>query len=271
MGSKILEVAQEGLVQIRRDRDKSQYPVVTPSMIPFEMATSVISAAQKFVVPILSFPGAPLVFPTGHEKAGQPITDWQGNPIGDSGVVFRNAKDNCWQAAPSDGTGVVIMNQVTREQAQQLHAAYQSMVAGEAPALGPLQRFLRYASDVVGIGDMYNSDVGFIAKNMTPVEPGNFIIDALGRTFGFLKRDARDISMAIYLLGGFQFQGPAATAQLFENGGVIVRAPNQDAPYGVQPDAFRETYRLADGGTEITDPEAQMHSVRVEELLRLKR
>jgi hypothetical protein len=63
-------------------------------------AVKVISAAQKFILPIPPLQdGAPLVYPSGQQDKdgesieGQPISDWQGNPVGTSGIVFRNAKD----------------------------------------------------------------------------------------------------------------------------------------------------------------------------------
>ena len=86
-------------------------------------STSVISNAQKFIIPVPAFgrSGEPLVYPLISDKAGQPILDYTGKPVGDRGLVFFNGKDNSWQAVLGDGEGVVIINEVTREQATKLY------------------------------------------------------------------------------------------------------------------------------------------------------
>ena len=65
------------------------------------VSTPVISQAQKFILPVPAFDngGEEPDYPINHELAGEPITDWQGNPVGETGVVFFNAKDQAWQAA----------------------------------------------------------------------------------------------------------------------------------------------------------------------------
>ena len=63
--------------------------------------------------------------------------------------------------------------------------------------------------------------------------------------YGLKKRDDRDICHAVYIPGEFVFEGPAASPQIFEDGGVIVEQGGELR--GVQPDAFMRTYRLHDG------------------------
>jgi hypothetical protein len=65
-----------------------------------DYSTPVISNAQKFVIPVPAFVqgGEPLVYPQSYEKAGQPILDYTGKPLGDRGLVFFNGKDKSWQA-----------------------------------------------------------------------------------------------------------------------------------------------------------------------------
>ena len=107
--------------------------------VDFSAAKPVVSAAQKFVIPVAAFDDAdPLVYPGGTEKAGQPITDWQGNPVGAKGLVFFNQTDQCYQAAPSDGRSVIIINEVTAEQALDLREFVRGL--GERQ---PLQIFAR--------------------------------------------------------------------------------------------------------------------------------
>jgi hypothetical protein len=90
-------------------------------VIDFSEARPVISAAQKFVIPVAAFDDAdPLVYPGGTEKAGEPISDWRGNVVGTKRIIFFSEIDKCYQAAPSDGQSVIIIDEVTAEQARNL-------------------------------------------------------------------------------------------------------------------------------------------------------
>jgi hypothetical protein len=97
-------------------------------------STPVISNAQKFIIPVPAFgqSGEPLVYPPSYEKAGQAIVDYTGKPVGGSGteaargLVFFNGKDKSWQAVKGDGEGVIIINEVTPEQAKALDQNVQS-------------------------------------------------------------------------------------------------------------------------------------------------
>lgn len=215
-------------------------------------STAVISNAQKFILPVPAFGarGEPLVYPPSYEKAGQPILDYQGNPVGDRGLVFFNGKDQSWQAVKGDGEGVVIINEVTQDQAQKL---YEKVLEFQPDpnhlTLDELKQVLAFAQEQLGLVDMYNSSRTFIRENMTPV-----IATAVPRldgkeieAYGFKKRDARDINQAIYIPGNFVFAGPAASPQEFENGGVIVEQGGKMR--GVQPDIFVRTYQLRDGNS----------------------
>ena len=110
-----LKAAQRNQVAIRR---------IAPADLKVGAghSTSVISSAQKFIIPVPAFVqgGEPLVYPQGYEKAGQPILDYTGKPVGDRGLVFFNGKDKSWQAVKGDGEGVIIINEVTQEQARKL-------------------------------------------------------------------------------------------------------------------------------------------------------
>jgi len=219
--------------------------------LDFADGLKVISSAQKFVLPVPAFPngGEPLVYPAGtvdkdsKSIAGAPIADWQGKPIGDAGVVFFNGKDKSWQAAPGNGSSVVIMNQVTEQQAQKLESFIDTQF-GHRPNMGfsvnEFKQILDYARDKLGLTDMYNSDQKFISSKMT--RAGN---DTGVAGYGLHKRDDRDICQAVYIAGKGEFQGPAATPQQFDNGAVIVK--QGDSVRLVQPEIFAETYRHANG------------------------
>jgi hypothetical protein len=218
---------------------------VSPADLRFDPANStvVISSAQKFILPVpkLIAGGEPLVYPAGHEKAGQPILDYQGKQIGDKGLVFFNAKDQAWQAVAGDGEGVIIINEVNQEQAAELDRKVKELNADPNQLTLPqLKQVLDYARDELKLNDMYNSDRAFVKSKMTPVAVGDS--DA---AYGLKKRDDRDLCQAVYVPGKFTFEGPAATPQVFENGGVIVKQGEEFR--GLQPDIFMRTYRLQSG------------------------
>jgi len=240
-------------------------------------AVKVISSAQKFILPIPQLSdGEPLVYPAGTKNkageliAGQSVADWQGKPIGDNGIVFFNAKDQAVQAVKGDGTGVIIINEVTEDQARKLYSRINDVLrrtdlgleekadssSGTQKyglesaqdhfnsrslndlSLGEIKNILEYASKDLGLGDMYNSDREFVSSKMTPVGAGSGVAG-----FGLHKRDDRDICLAVRLTGQGEFIGPAATPQQFESGAVIVQ--QGDKFRLVQNDVFERTYRQA--------------------------
>ena len=131
----------------------------------FDQGTEVVSSAQKFIIPVPTFHnsggGEELVYPQGAKDgegrnlAGQAIKDWQGNPIakpGEKGVVFYNAKDRSYQAVKADGNEVIILNQVSEEQAKKLQDKL-----GEDPSklsLGKFKEALTWAHEELGLGEV---------------------------------------------------------------------------------------------------------------------
>ena len=229
----------------------------------FDQGTEVVSSAQKFIIPVPTFQnsggGEELVYPQGatdgegRNLAGQAIKDWQGNPIakpGEKGVVFYNAKDRSYQAVKADGEGVVILNQVSEEQAKKLQDKL-----GKDPSeisLGKFKEALTWAHEELGLGDQYNSDRGFIASKMNPMENSHTGVVH----YGLHRRDDRDVCRAVYVEGSGEFQGPAATAQKFDKGAILLRQPDSKAEDGfayrlIQPDAFQQTYTEKDGSAIV--------------------
>jgi hypothetical protein len=245
--------------------DKSSEPnmaarKISPADLRFDPATStsVISSSQKFIIPVPEFGGRgePLVYPKGDKKAGKPILDYEGKPIGDRGLVFFNAKDKSPQAVAGDGQGVIIINEVTKEQADRLYQTIQSFQQDPNKlTLTQLKQVLEFAREELGLGDMYNSTRSFVKNRMTPALTGE--VPRVGGTeieaYGLKKRDDRDLCHAVYIPGRFVFEGPAASPQVFEDGGVIVEQGGKFR--GVQPQIFLRTYRLQDGRqiTSLTD------------------
>lgn len=242
-------------------------PVLVPGAFDFSIATPVISAAQKFVVPVPCFPGGgePLVIPADQPDAGQRIADWRGKPVGDYGVIFWNPTDKSWQAARGDGTAVVIMNEVRGSEVGALYDRYSSYGKPDRLSLASFKAFLAFATGEIGVKDLYHSDRSFVVEHMTPVTRGSYTFESEGNTFGFLKRDARDISAAVFVDEPFCFDMPGdRPMQRMEHGGVIVALPNHKGDpsvHAVQPDVFVRSYRVAAEGKAIVDLLGQIHRV----------
>ncbi|MBO0932541.1 hypothetical protein [Fibrella aquatilis] len=211
-------------------------------------STPVISKAQKFIIPVPAFgaKGELLIYPEEQPKAGQPILDYKGNPIGERGIVFFNEKDQSWQAAPGDGQSVIIINEVTQKQAEKLyHRIYDLQLSLDELSITQLKQVLDYAKQELELKDMYNSTRSFIQEKMTPVSSGKRTPAGEDDVYGFKKRDDRDVNQAIYIPGAFLFEGPAASPQQFTRGGVIIE--QNGTTRGIQPGIFMRTYTLADG------------------------
>jgi hypothetical protein len=227
-----------------RAQQPDRVRMITPDQIDFgpEASTAVVSGTQRFVIPVPAFKdgGEPLVFPDG-EKAGQPITDWRGRPVGGRGLVFFNADDRAYQVVRGDGNGVVVIGLVTQKQAEKLVAKVHEFASDPNElALGQLKEVLRYAREDLGLLGIYDSNREFVATKMSKVAPDTGI-----SAFGLHKRDERDICRAVYVPGSGEFQGPAASPQKFANGAVILQQ-GSDVRL-IQPSAFEASYTHADG------------------------
>jgi hypothetical protein len=218
--------------------------------VDFSAAKPVVSAAQKFVIPVAAFDDAdPLVYPGGTEKAGQPITDWQGNPVGAKGLVFFNQTDQCYQAAPSDGRSVIIINEVTAEQALDLREFVRGLgEPGDNLSKSSLERVVAHVQEDLGLVDIYNSTDAFIHSKMTPVRAASTGNGA--RPCGWFKRDDRDVCRAVFVEGPGCFEGPGATPQQIPpHGAFIVRQDVKGNPNYrmVDADVMLRTYLNVDG------------------------
>ncbi len=234
---------------------------ITASQVNWDKGADVVSNAQKFVIPVPQFEGGgePLVYPAGAKDkngadiGGTPIKDWQGQPIGDNGVVFWNEKDQAWQACKADGNGVVIMNQMTEEQGKKM----MDKIGGDPNKL-TLQQFkevLEYAnSDEVGCRDMYNSDRDFISKKMNAMETSLTGVPQ----YGLFRRDDRDVCKALFADGPGEFEAPSGGGVLVkqpipEEGGILLRQPDGKVFLyrKVDLEVFVDTYKLKDGSQVV--------------------
>lgn len=249
------------------EAQNNQLPILLSADFPFgEKSTAVISDAYKFVIPVpdLGEAAEPLIYPAGHERAGQPILDYKNQPVGDWGIVFFNEKDQSYQAVPADGEGVIIVNEVSPEQAEKIDRKVRSLT-GELTQLSSahIKEILKYAQRDLELGDTYNSDKTYVKTKLTTVLEENTQPQKLSQPsqqteetcYGFRKRDSQDIYQAVFVPGQFRIEGPAVTFQIFTKGGVIIKQGKTTR--GIQPEVFVRTYRLA-SGQPITDLEKQV-------------
>ncbi|GAA5253098.1 hypothetical protein [Candidatus Rickettsia kedanie] len=235
---------------------------IDATMIDFEVyAIDVISAAQKFILPVpqLEGGGERLIYNAGKNK-GHDIHNWSGEPIGERGFIFYNYKDNTIQAVQGDGTGVIIFNLVDQEQANKLKSAIHKCNTNiDQLTLDDLKNIMSFAYDELDLGDVYNSDKTFIRNKMKSIER-----DKITECCGLHIRDDRDICQAVYIEGHGQFYGPAATPQQFTQGAVIVK---QDQDYRlVQPDIFVKTYKKYPNAVKIQLADMKVFNPKVNDI-----
>jgi hypothetical protein len=192
--------------------------------VDFFEAKPVISAAQKFIIPVAALDDAyPLIYPSGTKNAGQPIVDWQGKPVGDKGIIFFNEIDKCYQAASANGRSVIIINEVTSNQARTLEEFISNLHNRiDSLSKSSLESLLEYARSQLGLADIYNSTDDFILSKMQSVDGARATEG--GRPSGWMRRKDLDICLAVFVKGPARFKGPAATPQEIPiHGAFIVR------------------------------------------------
>lgn len=180
--------------------------------LDFANARPVVTSAQKFVVPVGRLPDAdPLLYPPGTERAGQKITDWEGKIIGETGIVFFNAVDKCYQATPADGQSVIIFNEINSARAQNF-VAFIRALGGDPNFMSKasILSIIRYAADL-GVVDTYNSTDAYVRSNLMPL--GEAAANWTERPFGWMRRSRQDVCHAVLVPGPALFKGPAATPQ----------------------------------------------------------
>lgn len=220
---------------------------LTNQNFDYTRAIEVVSCATKFISPVMLCPGEPLIYPPESGRSGW-ITDWSGKAVGEEGVVFFNGKDMSFQAVESDGSGVVIINEVTQSQYESLMQVADKIGGDPQRWETPkVKEFLNAARDL-GCTDMYNSSVEFVQKRMRPLGTVSHTVTA----FGLHQRQDSEACLAVHLSGPANFQGPAATEQLIPpEGAVLVK--QGDCFRIVQTDVFLRTYTFNDGQVISTE------------------
>ncbi|MCP3868008.1 MAG: hypothetical protein GY703_07935 [Gammaproteobacteria bacterium] len=235
-------------------------PLVRASEISFRTATPVTSDAQKLVIPVPVFidGGEPLVYPESDERAGDPICDGDDNPLGENGVVFWNTPDRCWQAAPADGSHVIIFNQTSKQEAEFLLKKYTEHGGPARMSLAGIKAFMEYATSI-GLSDFYLSTAGYARTCLMPVISDALQIEYKGVITGLMKQNEQAIAKAVYQEGLLKFVNTEGVIQDMSDGCVIVQQGN--SIHAIQPGIFCQTYRLAKDGSKFHNPATDLESV----------
>lgn len=232
--------------------------IIQEQDLNFSEGRIVVSSAPKIVFSVPLYDkeiSDPLVNP----ETGKPLLTWDGKKIGTRGLVFFNGKDQTFQGCLTNGKAVIIINNPTKDQYDQI-VKYMAYLRGKTVkqfkqqiqqikrlplSFIQLKKTLVFIQETLGIVDMYDSTAGFIKKNMIPVD---IVYGEAPAILGFYKRNGAPVR-AVYVPGSGSFQGPAATPQVFENGAYIVKDMNKpkEAARLIQPEVFLETYTNKDG------------------------
>lgn len=141
-----------------------------------------------------------------------------------------------------EGDEVVIADQVSREQAAQIHAWLNPRVP--LKGIKELLEYSSYLQDTHGITRPSRSNRETVLQKMAPADPALRFVDK-GQVFGFMRLRADDWR-ALYFAGAATLVKKAGE-QSYPNGFVAVHSPDGQSIFGIQPDTFLKTYRLADG------------------------
>jgi hypothetical protein len=217
------------------------------SHLNMDAGARVVSNAQKFVIPVPKLEGLAPV-----DKSGGQIKDYEGKARTGEGFVWYNAVDKAAQFVPTDGTGVIIMNEVTEENAKKVQAKIAELTGkpGGDPAqltLADFDKLMSYVIHDLGIKDCYDSNTKFIGDKMNAMEKSRTGIPH----YGLHRRDDRDICQAIFVSAqegakANEFAGPAFTPQQFGDDGAVILRQGKDVRL-IQRDVFFRTYAQVDG------------------------
>ena len=229
----------------------------TYAQLNLDNSLQVQSHVQKFIIPVPRFPdgGEPLVVPEGYEHAGDPLKDWQGKPKHGKGIVFFNYTDNSLQGAPADGESVIIINQVTNDQAKKIEQKINDLlrlshykVLDQMP-LGKFKALLRYIHEELKIGDMYDSNRAYVDAKLVRSAASHGMLPSNDPSHFGLYKAIGKTCQAFYIVteGSASFQGPAGSPQCFHEHAFIVQDLDGSNVRLVQANVFLETYRTTHG------------------------
>ncbi len=231
-------------------------PPLDPRTVNFESGLKVVNRTTRFVIPVPELPdgGEPMVYPEGAERAGEPVKKLEdGTP--ERGIVFFNGKDQAWQAARGNGKEAILVNDVSREQAEALMTRLNGLGGPRKISLEGIKTLLAYARNELGITDFYDKKMAGVAADMVPVDESLPL---------YMIVTKPTVHSAVYIREGFTFDGPVP--QVYPSGAVLV----SDGRYswGIDAGVFQRNFKAIDGTNERAlkslDEEFPRHSARLQ-------
>lgn len=217
------------------DRDH----IIQPGEVDFSAAVMVRVVTTRFVVPVPAMPG-------GGDAAVDPDTGLAIlNKRGEQkrGLVFRNHTDKSWQVAEGDGSGVVVVNEVSPTDDSTILNARQEIIARRGDWCPSAVAALLGAITDMGYGDQFNSSRMEMVEMLRTKAGRHYDADGAG----LYDRVGSPVE-AVRILGSGRFQGP--TVHSFDGDAVIIRHSANKVNL-CQSDVFDRTYLTA-GGLLIT-------------------
>lgn len=213
-------------------------PPLTPESLNFEQGLKVVNRTTRFVVPVPSLVdgGEPLIYPWATSRQGEAIKLREDGTV-ERGIVFFNGKDRAWQAVRGNGQEAILINDVSREQAEFLTAELNKLGGAHRITIDGVRTLMEKARGILGITDFYD-------KKMAGVNADMAVIDPSMPYYRVVTKPA--VHSAIYVRTGFTFAGPVP--QVYPEGAVIVNDGKHS--WGVDAGVFQRNFKAIEGGIE---------------------
>ncbi|WP_137939195.1 hypothetical protein [Chitinivorax sp. B] len=219
----------------------TELPKVNPNTVDFSGSAVYVNRTSRFVlsIPNLREAGELLIFPEGDSKVGQPMKK---NQIGsaDRGVIFFNGKDSAWQAVRANGNEAILINDISKEDADLLKSHIDSLTTdGRKLTLQSIKNILSYARNEIGLIDFYHKSLASIKRDMIAMSVKNPYYMIVTKS---------NKHRAIFVDKPFSFDGPVQ--QKYPNGAVLVTDGRNT--WGIATDVFVKNFKRIEGDQEIS-------------------
>jgi len=250
---------------VRRSCEKNiGIPIISTDDLDFsdDKSIPVISAAKKFILSVPQLGETIQITRNGKYKSGEEFH--QGDPvkcgndiISGTGIAFYKCVDDQWLAAMSglaeDDRNVIVLNEVTREQAIKLQNKLDEYGDPERITIPQLKEILAHAESL-GLTNRYPSNVGFIKKMMENVPEYEKTSESI---YGWKQRKGTQICRAIYIEGTGELCQPFGESEKFYDGALIVKHPTGTIHVLAKHVGFRTYYHLNNTAIEKDDVPSQ--------------
>lgn len=239
---------------------------VNGKLLNFDNATSVISGALKYILPVPLDAQNELVYPIdltdakgGKHKKGDPIAPYGFSNIGDKGLRVYNGAEGIYQGATpyvrDNKTGatpraVIIINGVTEEMATKLDALVNKLTNNNPESLtfDQYEVVEKYALEEFKLDNLYDSQVSFVQAKMQDPRTGFTAASA----YGFKKRDDRDVCYAMRVEGPGELDiGDGSLPLPWGPKGAVILKQGDSPLRVIAKDIFEKDYRLKDGFQKV--------------------